>query len=66
MPIIDVELVADTPPPPGLAIELADAVGDAIGSAPGATWVPLRRLPRTHYAESGGGPPEAVPARSSP
>ncbi len=60
MPIVDIELVSDTVAPIGLAAELAEAVGAAIGAATGATWVRLRRLPRSHYAESGGGPPDGV------
>lgn len=58
MPIIDVEIVVDEGEPlaPGLAGGLADAIGPLLGSAPGGTWVRLRALPRSSYAESGGGP----------
>jgi phenylpyruvate tautomerase PptA (4-oxalocrotonate tautomerase family) len=33
---------------------LADALGDALESEPGRTWVRVRSLPRSSYAESGG------------
>ena len=59
MPVIEVELVeaADTEPafgpPSGLAQRLADDLGEALESAPGRTWVRLRRVPRHDYAENG-------------
>ena len=54
MPIVDVELVAG---PDGvvasrLAQSLADAVGRALGSPVGQTWVRLHILAREHYAEN--------------
>jgi phenylpyruvate tautomerase PptA (4-oxalocrotonate tautomerase family) len=54
MPIIDVERVlADGAAPlPGLAQTLADAIGRALGSPPGRTWVRLRTLPSSAYAEN--------------
>lgn len=56
MPIVDVELVSgsgDEPEPePELSRRLADAVGDALGSAPGGTWLRLDVLPADHYAEN--------------
>lgn len=55
MPILDIEHVlpegADAAPP-GLAQALADAVGRVFGSKPGRTWVRLRALPATAYAEN--------------
>lgn len=55
MPILDIELVQPDgalPPPAALTQALADAVGHALGAAPGRTWVRLRTLPAAHYAES--------------
>lgn len=54
MPIVDVELVRGPggEPAPELSGRLADAVGDALGSAPGGTWVRLYVLPADHYAEN--------------
>jgi len=55
MPIIDIRYV-DAPRAQGRvpsAQELADALGRALGSAPGRTWVRLDALPRAHYAENG-------------
>lgn len=56
MPMIEIERVLpDGVPaaPPGLAQDLADAAGDALGSARGHTWLRLRALPVSAYAESG-------------
>lgn len=56
MPIIDIERVlpdAAETAPAGLAAALADATGRVFGSAPGRTWVRLRALPATAYAENG-------------
>ena len=54
MPIIDIELVVapNGMPAPGLAQSLADAVGRALGSLAGQTWVRLHLLAREHYAEN--------------
>jgi phenylpyruvate tautomerase PptA (4-oxalocrotonate tautomerase family) len=56
MPMIDVERVLPDGVPaasPGLAQALADEAGDALGSARGHTWVRVRALPASAYAESG-------------
>lgn len=55
MPIVDVELVWAKAKPalPDLAQSLADALGEVFGSAPGLTWVKLRYLPASDYAENG-------------
>jgi phenylpyruvate tautomerase PptA (4-oxalocrotonate tautomerase family) len=56
MPILDIERVLPAgadPAPPGLAAALADAAGRVIGSPPGRTWVRLRGLPASAYAENG-------------
>jgi phenylpyruvate tautomerase PptA (4-oxalocrotonate tautomerase family) len=59
MPVLDVELVLrDGEVVPGdLASHIADAAGKVLDAAPGTSWVRLRTLPSTCYAESGGGPP---------
>jgi len=58
MPILDVEIVMDEgeSADPGLAGRLADAAGGIFGSVAGGTWVRLRELAATSYAENGGGP----------
>ena len=55
MPLVDIECVAAlaSPAPAASAAErLADALGAVFGSAPGHTWVRLRRLPAADYAEN--------------
>lgn len=54
MPIVTVELVAesDHASERTLAQALADAVGRALASPPGQTWVRLRWLARHDYAEN--------------
>jgi len=54
MPIVTVELVADPDRPLGhnFTQALADAVGRALNSPPGQTWVRLRTLQRNEYAEN--------------
>ena len=54
MPVIDVEIVGDVQTNAELGRRLADALGDALESQPGRTWVRVRHLPRDNYAESGG------------
>jgi phenylpyruvate tautomerase PptA (4-oxalocrotonate tautomerase family) len=56
MPILDIERVlpdGEEAVPAGLAAVLADATGRVFGSAPGRTWVRLRALPASAYAENG-------------
>jgi phenylpyruvate tautomerase PptA (4-oxalocrotonate tautomerase family) len=56
MPILDIERVlphGEEAAPPGLAAALADATGRVFGSAPGRTWVRLRVLSVSAYAENG-------------
>ena len=62
MPIVDVEVVSESPAEfRGLSVvSLADAVGRALGSEPGRTWVRLRRLDAACYAEN------RAPARPDP
>lgn len=54
MPIVDVELVypdkGETPPVSAAA--LASALGAVFGSSPGSTWVRVRFLPSSAYAEN--------------
>ena len=55
MPIVTVELVADADPAleHNLAQLLADAIGRALNSPSGQTWVRVRSLGRNEYAENG-------------
>jgi phenylpyruvate tautomerase PptA (4-oxalocrotonate tautomerase family) len=54
MPIIDIELVceSETAFAKASAQALADAIGHALSSEPGRTWVRLRFLNRISYAEN--------------
>jgi phenylpyruvate tautomerase PptA (4-oxalocrotonate tautomerase family) len=59
MPILKIEIVGK--PDAGttsLARRLADAAGDVFGTPPGRTWVRLRALPASAYAENGGDVPQ--------
>ena len=53
MPIVDVEIVGGAAAAPASAQALADALGRALGSPAGSTWVRLRRLDASDYAENG-------------
>lgn len=55
MPIVDVEIVGDGEPATGSpsAAALADMLGGIFGTAPGRTWVRIRGLPSSAYAENG-------------
>ena len=44
MPIVDVELVGETLVTAATTQRLADAVGEALASRPGGTWVRVRML----------------------
>ena len=62
MPIVDIELVGANvalggDPP---AQRFADTIAQALGSRPGRTWVRLRNLDRSAYAENGGAPSGSV------
>jgi phenylpyruvate tautomerase PptA (4-oxalocrotonate tautomerase family) len=54
MPIVTVEIVAgaNDAMPQSLAQSLADAIGGALQSPPGQTWVRLRPIERDQYAEN--------------
>src|SRR6185436_8799084 len=54
MPVVTIEVVADADHAveTNFAQSLADAVGRALASQPGQTWVRLRSLPRNQYAEN--------------
>jgi phenylpyruvate tautomerase PptA (4-oxalocrotonate tautomerase family) len=59
MPMLEIERVLpDGAPPaaPGLAAAVADAAGRALGSPPGHTWVRLRGLAASAYAENASPP----------
>ena len=62
MPILDVEVVLapEEALPPGLAAALADHAAAVFRSGPGETWVKLRPLAASGYAENGGGPDSGV------
>ncbi|MEM1411433.1 MAG: hypothetical protein AAGH19_03665 [Pseudomonadota bacterium] len=52
MPILDIEVVALTANTNTVSQALADRAGKVFESAPGRTWVKLRNLEATHYAEN--------------
>jgi len=55
MPILDIERVlpaGSAAEPAGMAQRLADAASRVFGSGPGRTWVRLRTLDATAYAEN--------------
>ena len=55
MPIVDIEVVTNTSEPvPGKEQlqALADELGDLFGSGPGDTWIRLRSIDRSGYAEN--------------
>lgn len=62
MPVLDIDII--TMPgevlPDNLAQDLAEAAATIFTSPPGQTWVKIRPLPHTQYAENGGGPPTSV------
>jgi hypothetical protein len=62
MPILEVEVVTHPGEtlPAGLASVIADQVGEIFGSNPGGTWVRLRTLAASAYAEDGGGPEPGI------
>ena len=65
MPIIDVEIVTGDSEslPTELAQSLANAFGRLLGTPSGHTWVRVRRLPTSAYAENTGDVPEDHPFR---
>jgi hypothetical protein len=62
MPILEIEIVVpENETLSGeLAPSLAEAAGEIFESPAGGTWVRLRDLPLSQYAENGGGPQEDV------
>lgn len=61
MPILEIEITGPLPDPEdALASRLAEAAGQALDSREGGTWIKLRHLPASAYAENGGGPPTGV------
>jgi phenylpyruvate tautomerase PptA (4-oxalocrotonate tautomerase family) len=56
VPIVDVEMVGETVVTSEVTQRLADAVGGALSSRPGGTWVRVRQLDPSQYAENGGVP----------
>jgi hypothetical protein len=64
MPIVDVELICPNEAQPSVsAAALASALGAVFGSSPGRTWVRVRFLPFSFYAENDSPmSPEQLPA----
>ena len=62
MPILRVEIVQrpGETTAPDAARRLADAAGEVFGTPVGRTWVRLRELPASAYAENGDAVPEDV------
>ncbi len=63
MPIFDIEIATrhGEALAPGLAADLADALGAVMGAAPGKVWVRLRDLAPERYAENGRDPDRPFP-----
>jgi phenylpyruvate tautomerase PptA (4-oxalocrotonate tautomerase family) len=61
VPIVDVELVGDAVVTGATTQRLADALGEALSSRAGGTWVRVRQLERSGYAENGGAGNEVRP-----
>jgi phenylpyruvate tautomerase PptA (4-oxalocrotonate tautomerase family) len=61
VPIVDVELVGDAAVTGVTTQRLADALGEALSSRAGGTWVRVRQLERSRYAENGGVDDEVHP-----
>lgn len=62
MPILDIEVMVGSGEllPDDLAVRLARAAAEALEARPEGTWVKLRSLKRSRYAEGDGGPPAGV------
>lgn len=52
MPILDIEVVDLTGDVSSISQKLADRAGKVFDSSPGRTWIKLRNLESTHYAEN--------------
>ena len=63
MPIVDIEIVLKVNEiiQSKTVEELADQIGEIFGSPKGTTWVKVRGLPDSHYAENGGTPDGVFP-----
>jgi phenylpyruvate tautomerase PptA (4-oxalocrotonate tautomerase family) len=63
MPLLEIEIIGplEATEPAALAQHLADAAGAVFGSPPQSTWVRVRTLDRSAYAENGGGDPAVRP-----
>ena len=62
MPILEVDFICldERRTSSDLARRIAESAAEVFGSTPGETWVSVNLVPRTCYAENGGGPPEGV------
>ena len=57
MPIVEIEIVTEAEGETVSPVELqviADQLGEVFGGGPASTWVRVRDLPKTRYAENGG------------
>lgn len=61
MPIVDVELVGEADVSAEATQRLADALGTALSSRSGGTWVRVRVLSPACYAENDGAPDDVLP-----
>lgn len=52
MPILDIEVVGLSGDASTLSQALADRIGRVLNSSPGKTWIRLRNLESSHYAEN--------------
>jgi len=62
MPILEVQVVLrlGEESPTGLAAAIADAAGPVFGAPPGNTWVLVKALPASAYAEGSSPPAEGI------
>src|ERR1700752_47337 len=60
MPILDVEVVAQAAPAPGLAPRIADAAAEVLAAPPGKLGVKVRHLAPAMYAENASDAPRPV------
>ena len=62
MPILSVQLIGAPPAAVlrGLPQRVADAAGEVFRTPPQTTWVTVSVVPRSRYAENGGGPPRGA------
>ena len=52
MPIVNIEIIGGEEPTASTVQRLADEMGEVFNSGPGRTWIKIRRLSETGYAEN--------------